>query len=149
MVVLITEMVMLGQKIEHNFKKNFFEKCPRKKILKLERFAFWPFLTWFLSIFRNENLKTFWPPEREFHILHILSATTNLYLYSFGRNWRRKEKKEAGKEMKLSQVRSPMVRRYAPPYVGHHWRKGRGDQVLTYTCHVCTRNCFFVFESMN
>ena len=53
-------------------------------------------------------------------------------------------KKYVGKEMKLCQARSPMpphaARGHAPRYEGYHRCKGRGDQVLTCTCHMCTTN---------
>ena len=54
--------------------------------------------------------------------------------------------------MKLYQARSPMpphaARGHAPRYEGYHRCKGRGDQVLTSTCHMYTTNestaCFLV-----
>ena len=90
---------------------------------------------------RKENFK-----------VHILSATTGSYLYSFGRFWWRKGKKDVKKEMKSCQAYSPMpphaARGHAPRYEGYHRCKGRGDQVLTCTCHMCTTNelsaCFWV-----
>ena len=90
---------------------------------------------------RKENFK-----------VRILSATTGSYLYSFGRYWWRKGKKDVVKVMKLCQAHSPMplhtARGHAPRYEGYHRCKGRGDQVLTCTCHMCTTNelsaCFWV-----
>ena len=90
---------------------------------------------------RKENFK-----------VHILSATTGSYLYSFGRFWWRKGKKDVKKEMKSCQAYSPMpphaARGHAPRYEGYHRCKGKGDQVLTCTCHMCTTNelsaCFWV-----
>ena len=90
---------------------------------------------------RKENFK-----------VRILSATTGSYLYSFGRYWWRKGKKDVGKVMKLCQAHSPVslytAQGHAPRYEGYHRCKGRGDQVLTCTCHMCKTNelsaCFWV-----
>ena len=54
--------------------------------------------------------------------------------------------------MKLCRASSPMppraARGPAPRYEGYHRCKGKGDQVLTCTCHMCTTNelsaCFWV-----
>ena len=110
--------------------------------------------TSFLPIFRNENSKIYHGWKENFKV-RILSATTGSYLYSFGRYWRRKGKKDVGKEMKLCQAHSPMpphaARGHAPRYEAYHQCKGRGDQVLTCICHTCTTNessAFFLVNTL-